>query len=746
MLKKGPITRNAFVLGGVLLAGLGWGRPVVAQEPGEQAMRQIKAILADKATWTPTEQKLATSLLMAHRESRGQPMIPGLGPFPNVAARAGVDAKGMVVVDIKAKVTDTLLRTIVDVGGEVISSYPSYEAVRARVPIRRVDTIAGLAEVRFVGPKQVYILNTGSVTSQGDAAHAATLARSNFSLDGTGVRVGVLSDGVTSLADRQTSLDLPPTCASPPPASGACVAVLPGTPCDPLFESCDEGTAMMEIIHDLAPGAQLFFASAEGGPAEMATQIQTLRNTYGCDIIVDDVTYLDEGAFQDGPIAKAVNAVKASGALYFSSAGNSGGLNAGTSGTWEGDFFPTCWYIGSPPGAHLLHGFDGQACNVTLPPSDQLTATPGLITLKWSDPLGASANDYDLLLYDSTFSNLLDVSATTQNGAQDPFEIMFTWPPSPGDRIVVVKYSGASRALRVDTNRGRLSIATAGAVVGHNGAESTITVAATDGRTPGPGNPFTGGAANPVEPYSSDGPRRMFFNPDGSAITPANVLFGTNGGRVLRKPDITAADCVSVTTPDFTPFCGTSAAAPHAAAIAALLKSAPNKPSGDQALTAMFTTALDVNPPAGGRDRDSGVGIVMANPAANALINVPNTSFYTLNPCRVLDTRAAGGPTAGAPLTCGTDQTFTIAGTCSVPASAKAISLNVTVTGSTAGGNLRLFAAGAPPPQVSALNYAAGQTRGNNAVGPLSASGKIAVRCSPSGTTHVIVDVNGYFQ
>ncbi len=87
-----------------------------------------------------------------------------------------------------------------------------------------------------------------------------------------------------------------------------------------------------------------------------------------------------------------------------------------------------------------------------------------------------------------------------------------------------------------------------------------------------------------------------------------------------------------------------------------------------------------------------------------------------------------------------------IGGACGVPASAKAVSLNVTVTGSTAQGNLRLFASGAPAPLVSTLNYVAGVNRANNAVAPLSASGQIAVRCAPSGTTHVIADVNGYFE
>jgi hypothetical protein len=730
--KNGSVVRASFVLGGVLLASPVSVALLTAQELSEQAVRQVQAVFADKATWTPTEQKLATSLLMAHRQSRGQAMVQGLGPFPEVVARAGVDEMGMVVVDVKADVSENLLRAIGDVGGEVISSYPSYGAVRARVPIRRVDAIAALPEVRFVGPKELFVLNAG-VTSEGDVAHAAAAARTGYGIDGSGVRVGVLSDGVDSLATRQASGELPVTCAAPP-APGSCVAVATG-----LAGTGDEGTAMLEIVHDLAPGAQLVFATAYGGVAAFASNILTLRNTYGCDIIVDDVTYLVEGAFQDGPIAQAVSAVKASGALYFSSAGNSGRLSAGTSGTWEGDFLDSGTAI--PPidagyGGHVpVHSF-GSGQN-----SDQLTAVYGYIVLGWSDPAGASANDYDLFRLDSTLGTVLDYSVDPQTGTQDPIEAVY--PGGTGQRIVVVKYSGATRALRIDTNRGRLSIATAGAVFGHNGGDGTITVAASRVSTAG-GGAFTGGAANPVETYSSDGPRRMFLNPDGSAITPGNVLFGTNGGRVLQKPDVTAADCVTTTTPGFSPFCGTSAAAPHAAAIAALLKSAPNHPSGGQAQAAMFTTALDVNP--AGRDRDSGVGIVMANSAANALINIPTTSFYTVPPCRVFDTREASGPTSGAPLTCGTDRSFTVGGMCTVPASAKAVSLNVTVTQPSAQGNVRLFAAGAPAPLVSSLNYLAGMTRANNAVTPLSSGGQIGVLCAPSGTAHVVVDVNGYFQ
>ena len=70
-------------------------------------------------------------------------------------------------------------------------------------------------------------------------------------------------------------------------------------------------------------------------------------------------------------------------------------------------------------------------------------------------------------------------------------------------------------------------------------------------------------------PNWSDGPRRVFFEADGTAITPG--VFDSTGGELRQKPDLAAADCVSTASPGFATFCGTSAAAPHAAAIAALL-------------------------------------------------------------------------------------------------------------------------------------------------------------------------------
>jgi ELWxxDGT repeat protein len=122
------------------------------------------------------------------------------------------------------------------------------------------------------------------------------------------------------------------------------------------------------------------------------------------------------------------------------------------------------------------------------------------------------------------------------------------------------------------------------------------------------------------------------------------------------------------------------------------------------------------------------------------------TGYYAVTPCRVFDTRVASGPTLGAPVICGTERRFAVAGQCGVPSSAKAVSLNLTETGSTAPGNLRLYAAGAATPLVSTLNYAVGITRANNAVVALGIEGQISVLCSPSGTAHAILDVNGYFE
>jgi hypothetical protein len=182
---------------------------------------------------------------------------------------------------------------------------------------------------------------------------------------------------------------------------------------------------------------------------------------------------------------------------------------------------------------------------------------------------------------------------------------------TPNDRLVIVKYSGAARFLHLGTLRGRLQFATAGETHGHAAttAPNSFGVAAVAARAPGP-TPNAFNPSNVVENFSSDGPRRIFFNSAGVALTPGNV--SSTGGQVLNKPDFAAADRVSVTGNGGFPsiFTGTSAAAPHAAALAALIKSANPGFTPDQVRTALVASAIDIEAP--GFDRDSGAGVVMA--------------------------------------------------------------------------------------------------------------------------------------
>lgn len=127
------------------------------------------------------------------------------------------------------------------------------------------------------------------------------------------------------------------------------------------------------------------------------------------------------------------------------------------------------------------------------------------------------------------------------------------------------------------------------------------------------------------------------------------------------------------------------------------------------------------------------------------LYGSPN--FFSVSPCRLIDTRGASGPSGGPALVPGLDRAFPAAGQCGIPTGALAISANVTVTQTAASGFVVLFEGGTPAPYASMLNYGAGQSRANNAILPLGSAGDIVVHCTqPAGTAHLIVDVNGYFQ
>jgi subtilisin family serine protease len=652
MLKNKPFQRISALSVALCLASVA----VLAQkEPPvltDKAKNQIRELLQAKARQTLPQRKIGSDLVAAIKASRGQALTPSITKVDRVIQRVGASTpKGLVTVDMKAVVSPDLTAAVRQGGGIVLASSVAHRSLRARVPLGAVEVLAARTDVisikmpgahatsstpapRFspdlwgqveltgqtagdraarLKATQSFLLqaakvrqtmfytpevaslnffrlgaslfpapSTGLVATQGIISHRARETHTTLGVTGTGLKVGVLSDSVDFIDQLKHSGDLPSN-----------AQVLPGQDGDP---GTSEGSAMMEIVYDMAPGAQPYFATAFISEESFADNIRALAAA-GCKVIVDDVFYFLEGVFQDDTIARAVNDVNAEGVLYLSSAGNNGNIHFDNGGVFEGDaeslgdlFGDGVWEI-----SHV----------------NELLASGFAVTLQWSDALGASSNDYDLFIFDQA-GNLIDFSTDTQDGTQDPKEIV--GPQDPGSQVVAAKYSGVTRELAVSSVGGLLLKATTGATFGHGAAEKAAGVAAVAWNSAHKGTkPFTGGAANPVEVFSSDGPRRMYYDPTGHPFTPGNFLLATNGGKVLSKPDIAAADGVTTLTPGFAPFFGTSAAAPHAAAIAALVWSANPSLTNQQVLAIMKSTALDNMAP--GVDINSGSGIVMALPA-----------------------------------------------------------------------------------------------------------------------------------
>ncbi len=641
--------------------------------------RQIQNLALEKKSRTAAERKISSQLLQAVRESTGKQMAEGVRLRP---ANVRADAAGNLQIDINANVNPALLARINALGGKIIYSSAKYHSVTARVNLSMVQAIAGYNEVRQIRPaakahtvggtnpsllpaksgapsgqpqplgfkrpslkertalvkkqleKYMMVLGTGSVNAEGDHTLGADSAKAKYGYFGQGIRIGVMSDSYNANggeADDIANGELP----GPGNPLGNTTAV---TVLQDYSGGTDEGRAMMQIIHDIAPKAQLFFATAYNSDANFAANITALRGApYNCDIIIDDVSYFNEPVFQDGIIAQAVNEVTANGALYFSSAGNAGSKLFDYSSVYEGDFNDKGSVAIAGGTIHNFGKIGAPEMGDSLITSTFTHVNP-FYTLNWADPLGSSANDYDLFLVDSS-GNVIASSTDIQDGHGDPYEyIDSALSPLPGDQLVVFKSTGAaSVAFSLNANlngQGKgFKYTTASQTHGHSSAADAFSVAAADASLAYPGL-FT--SATQVEYFSSDGPRRMFFNADSTPITPGNFLIGSNGGSIRKKPDITAADGVATSVAGFAPFYGTSAAAPHAGAVAALIKSAKPSLSAAQIRTILTGTALDIE--AAGYDYNSGYGIVQ--PWA-ALSNVNPTALATVTYGNVTATEGA---------------------------------------------------------------------------------------------------------
>jgi hypothetical protein len=596
-------------LGNLEMAALGQNQPPMSKASLENANKQVEALMLEKAHRTKTQQKLDSQLIFAAKK-HATGVVHAAAPKLQPSLKAEDD--GRIKVDIKGTVTPGLLAAIQSAGGTIISSLPDYQEVQATLPVQNIEAVAGRHEVRFIRPAQKPMYNTGSVDSEGDTTHQAIQARATYGATGAGIKVGVISDSIDDGAGALAAAI----------ASGNIDATNTFTIPGQAGTGEGEGLAMCEIVHDLAPQATIYFATADPNDAQMAANVVALAQA-GCKVIIDDLSFPDESPFQDGVIARAVKTVTDMGVIYFSCARNSGNKDDSQSCTWEGDFVN-----GGSAGSYgqAFHAF---STGVIMNPIGS-GGSSYFADLFWSDPLGASTNDYDLYMFDG-YGDVIYSSINSQNGTQDPYEhIDDTAGFTTGYYFAIVQYSGTGRFLHLDFGRGRLQYNTAGCIRGHNACDAvnSFTVAATPASTAfGTGNP-TGPYPNPfnsadqVEFFSSDGPRRMFYNFDGTPITPGN--FSSTGGKLLMKPEIAAADGVSTTLPlngGLNPFFGTSAAAPHAGAIAALVMSYNPYLTPAQVRNVLTNSCIDIM--GAGWDRDSGYGILMARAA---LQNTPPPS------------------------------------------------------------------------------------------------------------------------
>ena len=549
----------ALLAAGIARAAAQGGIDDLAAAPAARLMAREKRAL------TPAARKLDTRL-----RPLAWPVRKPLPRSPLVAAapmQHTADGRVRVYVRLESVEEDTLAR-LRGAGVEVERTDRAGSRVPALVDARQLRDLAALPSVLAVRPAERGRLRTGSVTSQGDAASRADLVR-GLGYDGSGTVVGIISDGIDHAASAQATGDLP---AVTVPAGASC-----------HHGSGDEGTALLEIVHDLAPGAQLLFSEGATSSLVFIDSVHCLTAA-GAGVIADDIGYFDEPFFADGPLALAVRAAVQAGVSYHSAAGNE---------ALEHVEQP---FRASANGFHdFLGGPVDQADDMTIPPGATL-----LCILQWNDPFGGSANDYDLGIFDASLTQLLAASTNTQNGTQDPLEVAAVTNTSGSAELVKVaieKFSGADRVLEMFCFDGvAQQYVTDGSIVGQPALPEVVAVGAIDVNDPG---------LNDVEPYSSLGPSQVYF--------PAPAT--------RPKPDLAGFDGVTITNAGGFPACppsctffGTSAAAPHSAAVAALLLSKNHSLTPAHIQDALRGGAVDIGP--AGFDEAAGAGRLDALAAA----------------------------------------------------------------------------------------------------------------------------------
>ena len=510
--------------------------------------------------------------------------------------------------------------------------------------VSRIVVCASVLAALAVGPAA--LADSGSVASQGDAAHRGPQARAQGA-NGSGVAVGVISDSIGKLAGPSTLAiskangDLPLN-----------TQVLTEGPAD----GTDEGRAMAEVIYDQAPGVSgIYFSSGSGCGAAKVAAINQLVAA-GVKVIADGVPCLAEPFFQEGPVAQAVDNAKAAGVAYFASAGDNARQSYEATFAVAGGACPSSITTAGETGS--CHDFGGGA--VTRPVAVVAPGATLSVMLQWNESFAGAATDVDLFLLNHAGGALLAFSAAVQNGSQPPRESASyknnTASPISVD-LSLVRFAGTAFPLMKTIVSGATPAQDGSDTINPDAASAlgSLAVAAVNAGQPG---------LNVVEPFSSRGPHTLRRNASGTAVTPI----------VEAKPSLAGADGISTDLPAgrLNPFVGTSAAAASAAGVAALVRSAGPTLTVDQ-VYAIMTDPANAIPCAAG-SAECGAGFIQADRAVRAALPKADVSLT-----------AAAAPPAG---TVGGQST-------------------VTVTASNAGPNPATITVAAPVPAGTTLVSAA---------------------------------------
>lgn len=484
--------------------------------------------------------------------------------------------------------------------------------VSGELPISALPRAAALSGLKAAAPARA-VRAVGAVDSQADTAMRADVARAAFDVDGSGVSVGTLSDSYdcnagasTTASDDVASGDLP--------AGVTVLEELGGCP-----GGSDEGRAMMQLIHDVAPGSSQLFHTAFNGQASFAQGILALEAA-GSDVIVDDVFYFAEPFFQDGIIAQAADQVVADGVPYFSAFGNS------ADASYESVFRAAPKPAGLAADiSDTVHDFDP---GPGLDPVQRIVVQPGAtvtLIVQWDDPHAAAgignpgaAGDVDLFLTDVGGASIVAQSIDDNVAGGNPVEIVqvtntAATPASAG--VVIGFFGGVQPTVVKYVFLGRMAVeeyaTNSGTGVGHPNAAGAMAVAAACYCA----TPQFGQDPPLREPFSSLGGVPIYFSSDGSRLaTPLQ----------RPKPEITAPDGTDTTFfgsdsdgTGFPNFFGTSAAAPHAAAVAALLLELAPTATPAEIYDALKGSAIDMDAP--GFDTWTGAGLIQVDRALLSL-------------------------------------------------------------------------------------------------------------------------------